>query len=324
VPDDAIFAVLDVETTGFSPLTGDRIIEIAVVRVSGDGSIADEYATLVNPQRPVGPSDLHGISQKDVEEAPTFEEIAGEVLERLEGLIVVGHNVRYDRDFLAAELTAGGVFLPSIPCLCTLKLAYRLHPEQVNHRMSTCCAALSLDHYPHDALEEARATVRLLSHCMEEAQGSGVTIGDVLHGEMRFPKPWPRIPSSGKVVARRRRDRTPAVVPLLARIAAGRSGVIADEDVIQYLDLLDRALEDRRITEAEAGALEQTAEAWGLSGKQVHEAHEAYLRGVMEVAVADGWITMKERHDLQAVVALLRLGPEALESMIAEVAEDAP
>jgi DNA polymerase III epsilon subunit-like protein len=84
VPDDAIFAVLDVETTGFSPLTGDRIIEIAVVRVSGDGSIADEYATLVNPQRPVGPSDLHGISQKDVEEAPTFEEIAGDVLERLE------------------------------------------------------------------------------------------------------------------------------------------------------------------------------------------------------------------------------------------------
>lgn len=127
--DDAIFAVVDVETTGFSPLTSDRIVEIAVVRVRADGSTVDEYSTLVNPLRPVGPTDLHGIAQVDVEGAPTFEEITGDVLERLEGLVVVGHNMRYDRDFLAAELSAAGVFLPAIPCLCTLKLAHRLHPE---------------------------------------------------------------------------------------------------------------------------------------------------------------------------------------------------
>jgi len=94
--DDAIFVVLDVETTGFSPLAGDRIIEIAIVRVSADRTIADEYATLVNPPRPVAGSELPGITQQDVESAPTFEEIAGDVLERLEDLVVVGHNVRYD------------------------------------------------------------------------------------------------------------------------------------------------------------------------------------------------------------------------------------
>jgi len=45
---------------------------------------------------------------------------------------------------------------------------------------------------------------------------------------------------------------------------------------------------------------------------------------VVVAALADGWITLRERHDLQAVVALLGLGPEALDSMISEVAEDAP
>jgi len=44
VIDDAIFGALDVETTGFSPITGDRVIEIAIVRVGGDGSTLDEYS----------------------------------------------------------------------------------------------------------------------------------------------------------------------------------------------------------------------------------------------------------------------------------------
>lgn len=112
-------------------------------------------------------------------------------------------------------------------------------------------------------------------------------------------------------------------MPFLARIAAGRSGVAADEVSAPYVDLLDRALEDRQVTEAEARALEQTAEAWGLSADQVRRAHETYLLGVIAAALIDGWITQNERHDLQAVVTLLGLDPAALDSMISEVAEDA-
>ena len=119
---DALFAVVDLETTGFSPLVGDRIIEVAIIRMAADGSRTDEYVTLVNPRRDVGAAYVHGIAQQDVDAAPTFDEIAGDVLSRLEGLIVVGHNVRYDLDFLGAELSAAGLFLAGIPSLCTLKL----------------------------------------------------------------------------------------------------------------------------------------------------------------------------------------------------------
>jgi DNA polymerase III epsilon subunit-like protein len=222
--DEGIFAVLDVEATGFSPLTGGRVIEIAIVRIADDGTISDEYATLVNPGQ-LGRNEVHGITQGDVTDAPTFAEIAGDVLARLEGRIVVGHNVKFDRDFLAAELSAAGIFLPSLPFLCTLRLAHRLHPEYPSHRISACCEMAGLDHLrPHEALEEGRATAALLGLFMEEAQESGVGMDEVLEGELTFPKAWPQIPPSGKVLVRPpHKEQSPVDMSFLARIAAARS-----------------------------------------------------------------------------------------------------
>jgi DNA polymerase-3 subunit epsilon len=87
------------------------------------------------------------------------------------------------------------------------------------------------------------------------------------------------------------------------------------------MDLLDRALEDRELTDAEGLALLQTAEGWGLSPTQVERAHQLYLRGVVEAALADGWVTKGERQDLQRVAALLRIDSAVVESMLADVAE---
>jgi len=91
------FAVVDVETTGFSPLRGDRIVEVAVVRLFGDST--EEYVTLVNPLRDVGPVHIHGLTAADVSEAPMFTEIVGDLLGVLEGAVMVAHNLRFDRDF---------------------------------------------------------------------------------------------------------------------------------------------------------------------------------------------------------------------------------
>jgi DNA polymerase III epsilon subunit-like protein len=73
--DELPFALVDVETTGFSPRLHDRIIEIAVVRVSPAAGVEDEYVTLVNPSRDVGPTRIHGITATDVAQAPSFAEI---------------------------------------------------------------------------------------------------------------------------------------------------------------------------------------------------------------------------------------------------------
>lgn len=322
--DEGIFAVLDVEATGFSPLTGGRIIEIAVVRLGSDGAISDEYATLVNPEQPFDPMHSHGIEEADVREAPPFREIVGDLLERLEERIVVGHNVRFDRDFLSAELSATGVFLPSLPCLCTLRLAHKLHPEYPSHRIAACCEVLGLDHlHPHQALEEARATATLLGLFLEEAQGAGIGIDEVLEGELAFPKVWPQIPPTGRVLTRPPKPQTSTDAPFLVKLASSRTGAAPEEAVAAYMDLLDRALEDRQITDAEGLALLQTAEGWGLSQSQVERAHDAYVRGVVRVALADGWVTARERQDLRQVAAMLRIEGSTVESMLSEVAEEA-
>ena len=69
------WGVVDVETTGFSRL--DRIVEVAVVVLDDRASsVTAEFATLVNPQRPMGATGVHGITESMVASAPTFEEIA--------------------------------------------------------------------------------------------------------------------------------------------------------------------------------------------------------------------------------------------------------
>ena len=80
-------AVLDVETTGLGRM--DRVVEVAVIIIdTTSGEIIDEYETLVNPQRDIGASEIHGITPSMVEMAPTFYEIAGTLVSKLSGSIL--------------------------------------------------------------------------------------------------------------------------------------------------------------------------------------------------------------------------------------------
>ena len=321
-----LFAVVDFETTGFSPLVGDRIVEIGIVRIGGDGSTVDEYDTLINPMRDIGPTDRHGITQEDVAHAPTFAEALGDVLSRLAGVIFVGHNARFDRDFLAAELTSAGIFLPAIPSLCTLKLGYRLHPELMNHRLETCCEAAGVVHGgPHSAIEDARATAKLLSCYLAEAQSAGIeTLRALGLDPEGFPDSWPTFDSSGRTAVRTPGERAVAELPYLARLVVALTIVAAEEEVAPYIDLLDRALEDRQVTAEEAEALQTTAQAWGLTRDQVLSAHLGYLESLVTAALADGRVTYTERQDLEAVALLLAIDSSVLEAILYRVAESTP
>ena len=60
------FSVVDVETTGFSPQRGDRIVEIGLVRLNSELQIEKTFETLINPRRDVGSTSIHGITAKMV------------------------------------------------------------------------------------------------------------------------------------------------------------------------------------------------------------------------------------------------------------------
>ncbi|MEJ6512855.1 MAG: 3'-5' exonuclease [Acidimicrobiales bacterium] len=156
------FAVLDVETTGLSS-DRDRVIEIAVVRCASDGSFIDEWSTLVDPGCDPGPTHIHGISAADLVGAPTFAKIAEELAERVEGAMVVAHNLSFDAGFLSAEYARTHTPLPDQPALCTLQLARHVLPDNGGYSLAACAAALGIDHpSAHRALPDTRVTALVL------------------------------------------------------------------------------------------------------------------------------------------------------------------
>ena len=170
--EEARFAVLDLETTGFSP-EADRIVEIAVVVTDARGAIHREYTTLVRPGIPVRATRLHGISDADVVGAPRFPEIVGDVGALLRGAIVVGHNLGFDLRFLRTEFERARLELPPWPGLCTMQLARWLLTLDA-YGLEDCCRALKVRPGPeHRALPDARATAGLLCRLLHRARRRG-------------------------------------------------------------------------------------------------------------------------------------------------------
>ncbi|UGQ10129.1 3'-5' exonuclease [Yinghuangia sp. ASG 101] len=157
------FAVVDLETTGFSPGRGDRIVEVGVVRMAGDGRVLREWTTLLDPGRGVGATRVHRITAADVAGAPRFADVAGELAGLLTGAVVVAHHAAFEQRFLEAEFAGAGVALPVVPALCTMRLAKTVRLDVADHKLGTCCAYFGLD-FPdaHAALADARVTARLL------------------------------------------------------------------------------------------------------------------------------------------------------------------
>lgn len=313
------FCVVDVETTGFSPRLGDRIVEVAAVRITSDGTILDEWATLVNPARDLGPTSVHGILAEEVLDAPTFSEIAGDLLERLDRSVVAAHNHRFDWGFLVAEFARAGYDMPPLPAVCTIALASRVGAGAASRRLDACCEELGIARQrAHSALDDARATAHLLAAYVDRVWRGGDRRLEVLGCDpLSWPAALPDIPPSGRYQPRgssRPSERQGSYLGSLVERLGGRDA--PDADVAAYLDLLDRALEDRCLTDVEADELAATAAAWGLSPDAVGAAHRDYLAELVGVALADGVVTESERGDLERVRRLLRLDPAEMDTAL--------
>ena len=173
------FAVIDVETTGFSPEV-ERIVEVGVVVLDPWGHETGAFCTLVDPGRDPGPTHVHGISADMLAGAPTFAAIHSYLADRLSGRVVVGHNVdNFDLSFIRAECRrAGGRDLVPgrMPTVDTLAVAQAHLGLQGRARLVDCCNhfGLSWDHH-HSALGDARVTAALFRSM--RAQLGDVTLG---------------------------------------------------------------------------------------------------------------------------------------------------
>ncbi|HZL64726.1 MAG TPA: exonuclease domain-containing protein [Thermoleophilia bacterium] len=312
-------AVVDVETTGFSPRLNDRIVEIAVVRMSATGEVVGEYETLVNPERDVGPTHVHGIAARDVPEAPTFAELAGEVATRLQGAIFVGHNVAFDSRFVASEFGRLGHSVDVTPRLCTMHLAGA--SGLAARSLDACCheCGITLARH-HAALADARATAELLMLLLGRCRLTARDAAAAQNGGLYAPaNVWPRIEIRTRGLTRsdskaRLATANSYVVELVRRISAEGLGGAAE--TVAYTDLLDRVLEDRTVTLAEVEGLHEMAVSLGMTAQQVFDAHWRYLEALASMALSGGSISDQERADLRRVGALLGLECETTDGIV--------
>lgn len=184
------FAVVDVETSGLSPRRH-RILQVAVVEVRGDGTVLDEWSTLVRPSWwRVGPRHVHGLTVRRTWRAPKMRRVAPELAARLEGRLVVAHNLPFDWAFIERGFKRAGVRPQGgLEGLCTLTLSRSLDPDRTaSHRLADLCARYGVGlEQAHDALADARATAQLLPHLLREADL--VALEDLVPG----PPVWAQV-----------------------------------------------------------------------------------------------------------------------------------
>jgi DNA polymerase-3 subunit epsilon len=138
------YLVLDTETTGLEPRQGHKIIEIGCVELIERRLTGNNYQQFLNPEREIdeGALEVHGISLSDLEDKPTFAQVADDFLAYIRGATLVIHNAAFDVGFLNHELglleRGPGSIADYCEVIDTLLMARELHPGQRNSLDALC------------------------------------------------------------------------------------------------------------------------------------------------------------------------------------------
>ncbi|MFI6514967.1 TerD family protein [Spirillospora sp. NPDC050679] len=167
---------MDVETSGLHA-EFDRVLSVAVVVLSPGGEQVEEFSTLLDPGCDPGPVEVHGLTRERLQGSPTFDRVAGRVVELLKGRVLVAHNAQFDYAFLAAEFARAGLEAPVERRLCTLTLNRRLGPPVSDMQLGTLAKHYGVELLrAHDALHDARALAGILRASLMDASRYGMEL----------------------------------------------------------------------------------------------------------------------------------------------------
>lgn len=295
LPTDEIeYVAFDVETTGFNKT--DRIVEIGFV-VFKNGHVLEEWSTLINPLRDVGKSNIHGITASMVSAAPLFEDVLNDVFRIIDNRVLIAHQFSFDARMLAQEFLRAKTEGDLGKGFCTMIASRRILPG-VGDSLSTTCDALGIDTVnAHSALGDARMTMQIFQHLIND--GQEVRPAAVKYDNGKNPT---------RVLQRDAFTRTPN--DALERIKAFTKKVpfpTSDEKSVAYLLLLNMAMQDLVISKAEETELANWADELGVSTAEVTVLHQGYLDSFIQAALRDGVITIQEREMIELVGKALKL-----------------
>ena len=176
------FSILDTETTGLHVEKGDQIISIASLKVSelkiDEQNYLDE---LVNPNMkiPESSTKIHNITDEQVKSKPSLLEISEKILKFLKKSVLVGHNIKFDINFLKENSKGSQLAdrMKVIKSIDTIYLTASLFPDLKNYELSNLCEYFNIktdDQIRHSALGDCIITARLFLYLISIAQTKGV------------------------------------------------------------------------------------------------------------------------------------------------------
>ncbi|MCX5680687.1 MAG: 3'-5' exonuclease [Candidatus Omnitrophica bacterium] len=167
------FVVFDVETTGLSPAIGDRIVEIAALKIKNLEPVA-HFHSLVDPQRPISfPAfEVNQISEKMLVGAPKAREILPQFLKFVGRATLIGHNITFDMNFLYNEMDLSGLETrKDFETVDTIRLARQLMPRLGRYPLWLVADALGIKKsQKHRAMADVELTFDVFSRLIHLAQ----------------------------------------------------------------------------------------------------------------------------------------------------------
>jgi DNA polymerase-3 subunit epsilon len=329
------FVVLDVETSGLDP-KNNRIVEIALVTFQ-DGVPIDEWNTLLNPEGSVGPTNIHGISEFDVQDAPKFHDVEEDIKARISNVVVVAHNAKFDLAFLRNEFLRSSNFTPELINICTLSASAYYLPDIPRRRLVDCCSEIGIEiENSHSALGDAIATGKLMTYYLNPKKYPSPRKSDVeatsQGGIGTVPIPISAghhsIPSSRKIALKvkefnRMRPSYNSLVRLLA--SSSLDTVFAESQepgAFEYLEKVIEALEDGAINEVETTEIEKIAAIYDLNKTVVEKLNFQLLNALAHEALKDELVSLAERRELTDIAKLLSIDEKEITKVVKGAKEE--
>jgi len=284
-------AVLDFETTGLTPGL-DRVVEVSVYRLEPGKSPYLAFDTMINPQRPMSATEIHGITDDDVANAPTFSEIAGGFIDSLSGCVVSAYNVYFDIKFLDYELQQAGIS-HSPPHFCLMYMRPMLDlGKRCNLEMA--CQCHNIDYKAaHIAAVDAEAATKLMEYYLAILSQKNVnTFGDLAQlKSYKFLnsfslKPLPRALSFNLKKCER----------FLSR-AGFQSSITIDPErqaVNDYWDALRIVVADLEVTDDELSSVLHLRKNIQLPKEKIRMLHAKAFAAAICQFIDDKWLDDKE------------------------------
>jgi DNA polymerase-3 subunit alpha (Gram-positive type) len=175
--DEMEFSIFDTETTGLQPQSGDRIVELAAIRIKGKEKIAT-FQTLVNPHRLISDAafEVNRITQDMLKDAPGIETVVPKFLDFIKGSCLCSYNAGFDLDFLNYELKLLGKNFPKdIMIADILKMSRRLLPGLERYALWFVAEKLGIKtQQKHRALSDVELTLEVFNRLKEALKLKGV------------------------------------------------------------------------------------------------------------------------------------------------------